>query len=289
MPWIVMAVVVLLVVIGIIAYFATQRSGVTVSIEGTPTANPVAKPASPGPPPTLAAPTLPPSQPTTTPAPTPTAAPTTTPPPAPTAPPPTAAPKPAAQQASPVAAAPAPTAAAPAQPAQPTPPSQPTPPPSPTPFAGQVSNAGGIGNTRADLQTALGAPAGETPEHLVVFRKDNLEYHVDLAPDLNGRVTLIVEIPQQPMTLEAAMAEARKMLPRDVQPPSPQPEGNDQFVAQRFTSQMLAQALGAEPFAAVQAQPGEMLAVYARDAGGRITRIVVGIGSDPSALLNRGR
>ena len=123
----------------------------------------------------------------------------------------------------------------------------------------------------------------------MVFRKDNIEYHVDLAPDLNGRETLVAVIPQQPMTQEAASADARKFVPRDVQPPNPQPEGNQQFVVQRFTSQTLAQALGPEPFAAVQAQPGELLAVYVRDQGGRITRIVVGIGNDPSALVNRGR
>jgi hypothetical protein len=146
-----------------------------------------------------------------------------------------------------------------------------------------------MGNTRQDLQAALGSPTGETPDHLVVFRKDNIEYHVDLAPDLNGRVTLIVEIPTQPLTLDAAMTEARRFLPRDAQPPSPPPEGNDQFVAQRFTSQSLAQALGPDPFAAANARPGEMLAVYARDPSGRITRIVIGIGSDPGALLNRGR
>jgi hypothetical protein len=185
-----------------------------------------------------------------------------------------------------------PPAAQPTQPAaQPT---QPGAAPSPTAFSGQVSNAGGLGNTRQDLQSAFGNPTGETPEHLVVFRKDNLEYHVAFEPDLNGRAALIVVLPPQnaqPWTLEAAMAEARKLLPRDAQPPNPQPEGNDQFVVQHFTSQTLARALGDEVFTAAGAQPGEMSVVYARDAaqGGRITRIVLGVGNDPNALLSRGR
>ena len=93
------------------------------------------------------------------------------------------------------------------------------------------------------------------------------------------------------MTLDLAMAEAKKLLPKDAQPPNPTPEGSDQFVAQRFTSQSLAQALGPDPFRAVNAQPGEMMALFVRDPaqGGRITRIIVGIGNDAGALLNRGR
>ncbi len=293
LPWILLSVVVLLVVIGLLAYFANQRgNNVTLNIEGTPSA--VARSPSVGPPPTLVAPTLPPSQPTTTPAPSPTPLPSPT--AAPTPVPPTAPPKPAAagSPAPPAAAAPAPTAAPPAQATAPAaaPASPPPTQPSPTPFAGQVSAAGGSGNTRTDLQSAFGNPTGETPDHLVVFRKDNTEYHVEFVPDLNGRAATIVELPPQgaqPWTQEAAIAEARKLLPRDVQPPNAQPEGNNQFVVQHFTSQSLAQALGSDAFTAVNAQPGEMMAVYARDQSGRITRIIVGIGSDPNALLSRGR
>ena len=165
---------------------------------------------------------------------------------------------------------------------------------SPTALAGQVSAAAGLGNTRDDLQAAYGAPIGETPQHLLVFRKETVEYRVELVPGLNGRATLIEEVPSQggqPWTLEAAMAEAHKLLPKDVQPPSPPAEGNDQFVVLRVTSQGLAQALGDEPFTAVQAGPGQLLAVYVRDTGqgGRITRIVVGTGNDPGALLSRAR
>src|SRR5438067_11460925 len=85
LPWIVLGLVVLLVVIGFLAYFANQRSGVTLSIEGTPSA--VARSASPSPPSTLAPPTLPPSKPTTTTPPAPTPVPTAVPTAAPTPPP----------------------------------------------------------------------------------------------------------------------------------------------------------------------------------------------------------
>jgi hypothetical protein len=157
-----------------------------------------------------------------------------------------------------------------------------------------VANAGGLGNTRSDLDAAYGAPAGETPQHLVVYRKNNVEYHVGFVPDPNGRAALIAELPSTsptptPMALDAATNEARKLLPKDAQPPSPTPEGNDQYVVQRFTSQALAQALGADAFSSVQAQPGQFLVVYAKDPNQntRITRIVVGIGNDPAALLTR--
>ncbi|HEY3063634.1 MAG TPA: hypothetical protein VGL99_32075, partial [Chloroflexota bacterium] len=107
------------------------------------------------------------------------------------------------------------------------------------------------------------------------------------------RAALIVEIPptNPPLTIAMAMTEARKLLPRDAQPPSPPAEGNDQFVVQRFTSQSLLDALGPEPFDARQTPPGQIMVVYARDPAQntRIARIVVGIGTDPAELLARDR
>jgi len=157
-----------------------------------------------------------------------------------------------------------------------------------------VANAGGVGNTRADLDAAYGAPAGETPEHLVVYRKNNLEYHVGFVPDPNGRADLIAELPQQgaqPWTLEQATAEGHKLLPKDAQPPNAQPEGSDQFVVERYTSQAMAQALPAQVFTANKGQPGQFLIVYVKDApqGNRITRIIIGPGTDPQALIDQGR
>ena len=117
-------------------------------------------------------------------------------------------------------------------------------------------------------------------------------------PDPNGRAALTLELPQpnarptvQPWTLEQAMTEARKLLPKDAQPPNPQPEGSDQFVVERFTSQALGQALPAQVFAANNGQTGQFMVVYVKDAtsGGRITRIIIGAGNDPQALLNQGR
>jgi hypothetical protein len=103
-----------------------------------------------------------------------------------------------------------------------------------------------------------------------------------LLPDLNGRAALIVTSPQngQPVALEQAQAEAHRLLPRDAQPPNPTPEGNPQFVAERYTSASLAQALS-------PSSP-DFLIVYARDAQGRITRWVLGPGDDPNALLQQG-
>lgn len=164
--------------------------------------------------------------------------------------------------------------------------------PSPTPFAGQVSAAGGFGNTRSDVDAAYGAPAGETPDHLVVYRKPPAEFHVGFVPDPQGRAALIVEVPvqgQQPWDLAAATAEGHKLLPRDRQPPTPQQEGNDQFVVERYTSAQLGQALPAQVFEANKGQPGQFLAVYVKDPqqGGRITRIIIGPGNDPQALIQQ--
>ena len=87
------------------------------------------------------------------------------------------------------------------------------------------------------------------------------------------------------------MAEARKLLPKDAQPPNPPPEGNERFVVERFTSQSLAQALPADAFAANKGQPGQFMAVYVRDTQqqARITRIIIGPGNDPQSLIDQGR
>jgi len=149
---------------------------------------------------------------------------------------------------------------------------------------------------RADFDAAYGPPAGETPEHLIAYRKGNFEYHVGFVPDPNGRAALLVAISQPPanappFTIEQAMTEAHKLLPRDAQPPNPPPEANPQFVVERYTSQTLAQALPADVFAANKGQPGQFLVVYVRDPAQstRITRFIIGPGTDPNALITQGR
>jgi hypothetical protein len=122
-----------------------------------------------------------------------------------------------------------------------------------------------------------------------VYRKNNIEYHVGFVPDINGRAALIVELPPQPLALEQAQSEAHKLLPKDAQPPNPTVEGNTQFGVERYTSQTLAQALPREAFTANNGQPGQLLIVYVKDQQGRITRIILGPGNDPNALINQGR
>ena len=296
-PWIAL-IIGLVIVLGAIGFFVLNRSQtVNLSVEGTPTTNPVARASSvsPSPPPTLVPPTLPASA-TLAPSATPVPAPTGTPAPPPTQPPAPAQPQPTQP---PAQAAPAPAAAgatsAPTQPAQAAPapgaPSAAPAAPSPTPFAGQVASAGGLGNTRSDFDAAYGPPSGETPEHLVVYRKNAFEYHVGFAPDSSGRAALVVLLPQQnqTLTLEQAQAEAHKLLPKDAQPPNQTPEGNNQFAVERYTSQTLAQALPPEAFTANNGQPGQFLLVYVKDQQGRITRVIFGPGNDPNALINQGR
>jgi hypothetical protein len=298
-PWIAIGAGVLVVVLAVVIFYANRPSSqVNISV-GTP--NPVAAVSSPSPPPTLVPPTLPPSAslvPTSTPVPRPTPSPAPTAPPPPSATPvppspPVAAAPPAGQPTAPaaqpaVAAQSSPAAAPTAQAVQPT--SPPPAPPSPTPFNGQVSAGGGLGNTRTDIDAAYGAPTGETPNHQVVFRKNNFEFHVGLLPDLNGRADLIVEQPIQSGQLPAlaqAQAEAHRLLPRDAQPPNATPEGNNQFVVERYTSQTLAQALPPEVFSPGGGEPGSFLIVYVKDQSGNIARWILGPGNDPNALISQ--
>ena len=291
-PWIALAAgVVIVVIVAVVIFYANRPSSqVNISV-GTP--NPVAAVSSPSPPPTLVPPTLAASAslvPTATavPRPTPSPAPTTPPSPPPAPPSPTAAvaAAPGAQVASPVGAA------QPTSPPTPAPSPSPSPaaPPSPTPFNGQVSAGGGLGNTRTDIDAAYGSPTGETANHLVVFRKNNFEYHVGLVPDLNGRADLIAEQPiqsAQPPALAQAQAEAHRLLPRDAQPPNAAPEGNNQFVVERYTSQTLAQALPPEAFTPGGGELGSFLIVFVKDQSGNIARWILGPGNDPNALISQ--
>jgi hypothetical protein len=297
-PWIALALG-LLVVAVIGAFFLLNRPRtVNLTAEATPSVSPAAQAQSPqaGPPPTFTPPpaVLPA---TDTPLPTPTRVPVAPSPsgfvpgpgnPSTPAPAAAAAPtEPGSSTALP-AAPPGQAPGAAGQPAQAAP-ATPTPaPPTPTPFAGQVGPAGGLGNTRQDIDGAYGAPAGQTPDQLVVYRKNNVEYHVGFTPDPPRAWLIAEQVPQgTQMTPEQASPEARKLFPRDAQPRSSQPEGNNQFVVERFASQTLGQAIPADQFQQRSGNPGDFLAVYARDPAqaGRITRIIVGIGDDPNVLL----
>ena len=81
------------------------------------------------------------------------------------------------------------------------------------------------------------------------------------------------------MTFDAAVREARKLFPADTRPRAAAPEGNSQFVVERFTSPTLAQALGT----------GDFSVVYTRDATGAITSILLGLGDDFQALIQQSR
>src|SRR5437763_9261903 len=106
-PWIALALGVLIIVFAVLYFFLNRPSSVNITVEGTPTVNPVARAstASPGPPPTLAPPTPPTSAPL---------APTATPIPAPTPAPPTSTPVVVVVTATPAPAQPAAAGAPPA-------------------------------------------------------------------------------------------------------------------------------------------------------------------------------
>ncbi len=152
----------------------------------------------------------------------------------------------------------------------------PTATPVPTPFAGEPSLPGGIGNTRVNLEKAFGMATGETGGKLVVFHQPGHEVHVRFTPD-PPRAQLVVEQFATPITFDAAMRESRKLLPTDTRPRADAPEGNPEFVVERFTSPLLATVLGLDS--------GDFSVLYTRDAKGAITSIVLGMGDDLAAIL----
>lgn len=156
----------------------------------------------------------------------------------------------------------------------------PTPTPLPTPYAGEPALAGGLGNTRTDLGKVLGPPLGETEGKLVVFRQPGREYRVHFTPD-PPRNAMLVILPSTRLTFDAAVKEARKYLPRDTQPRINAPEGNPQFIVERFLSTNLGSALATDS--------GDFSVIYTRDAQGAITKMVLGLGDDIDALLEASR
>jgi LPXTG-site transpeptidase (sortase) family protein len=163
--------------------------------------------------------------------------------------------------------------------------SVPTATPTPVPFVGEPSETGGIGNHRIDLEKVLGQATGETSGKLVVFKAPKpvpgrpvSEVHVLFTPD-PPRAALIWEVLGSPTSFDAAAAEAHKLVPTDARPRTQAPEGNMQFIAERFTSDSLGQALGTADFSVI----------YTRDAKGQITSILLGLGDDLGALIEQAR
>ncbi|MBV9579569.1 MAG: sortase [Chloroflexi bacterium] len=151
----------------------------------------------------------------------------------------------------------------------------PTATPVPTPFAGEPSLPGGIGNTRVNLEKTFGQATGETGGKLVVFRQPGKEVHVEFSPD-PPRALLVAEMLTPPLAFDAAVRDARKLFPSDAQPRDSAPEGNAQFVVERFTSPQLAQALSLTS--------GDFSVIYTKNSAGAISSIVLGLGDDLDAL-----
>jgi hypothetical protein len=161
---------------------------------------------------------------------------------------------------------------------------EPTPAATPVPTVapiGEIGPLGGLGNSWADLTTAYGQPRGDPgSDKPVLYQKGNVRYLVRYSAD-PPRASLIAETPpaNARLSLPAAMAEARRLLPSDTHARTSAPEGNDQLAAERLRSELLGRVLGAEP--------GDFLAVYARERDGHISRVVVGLGDDPGELLRQ--
>jgi LPXTG-site transpeptidase (sortase) family protein len=154
--------------------------------------------------------------------------------------------------------------------------------PTPTPYAGEPSLAGGLGNTRDDIGSAFGAPLGETARNLVVFRQASAgrEFQVLFTPDPARSALLgVIPLPGQRLTFDQAVRESRRYFPTDTRPRADAPEGNPEFVVERFESASLEAALGI----------GEFSVVYLKDRQGLITRYVLGLGEDFAGLIEQTR
>jgi LPXTG-site transpeptidase (sortase) family protein len=158
----------------------------------------------------------------------------------------------------------------------------PTATPTLEPFVGEPALPGGLGNSRSDVSKLLGVPPGETPGKLVVFRQTGREYHVQFTPD-PPRAAMLVILPNTRLAFDASVRESRTFFPTDASPRTSGPEGNSQFVVERFSSALLARAL--------ELPLGDFTVVYVRDQfqAGAISRIVLGLGDDVDALLEAAR
>jgi len=153
----------------------------------------------------------------------------------------------------------------------------------------QPSATGGLGNTDADLARAYGGPIGESPENLTVYQRNGVERRAQFveASGQQRRATVVIERARADasFSLDEARRRATALLPRDAETRSSAPDGNGRFVVEYFSSASLERTLPAEWFTDRQVEPGDVVAVYRRRPDGRVSDVLVGIGSDPSELL----
>jgi hypothetical protein len=159
-------------------------------------------------------------------------------------------------------------------------------PPKPTaqPFRGEVSPSGGLANSRTSFEGAYGAPTGETPSGLVVYQRAPREFQVLFSPDPVRAILVAARtLPgMATLSLDQARDVAHGILPNDAQRPTAQPEGNQQFVVERYHSNTLAQALPDDLAREWGGQAGDLVAIFQRSASdpGHIDRVIVAIGDN---------
>jgi LPXTG-site transpeptidase (sortase) family protein len=143
----------------------------------------------------------------------------------------------------------------------------------------------GLGAMRGTFDATLGAPLGETPGKLVVYRRGSNEYHVEFTPDPPRAelIDILAMGPDTSLSIPTAVVRSRSAFPSDATPRTAAPEQVANTIVERFWSAAVAETLG-QPIRGGQA--GDFVAVYARDARGEVTHVVVGSGDDPAGALN---
>jgi LPXTG-site transpeptidase (sortase) family protein len=164
-------------------------------------------------------------------------------------------------------------------------------PPSRAPAGAAAIAPGGLGASDQDLASTYAAPVGESATHLAVYRTRGGEHRARLV-EVPGDVAasrasaVVLHAPDgAPWALDEAIRQSRELLPRDTQPRAVQPEGNQRFVVERFTSPALATLFPDGAFTPGRGAAGDLLVVYVRRSDGRIGDVVVGLGNSPDALL----
>jgi hypothetical protein len=109
------------------------------------------------------------------------------------------------------------------------------------------------------------------------------------SPDPARAVLVAARTTGAPMTLDAARDVARTLLPNDAQRRTAQPEGNQQFVVERYHSNTLAQALPDGLAREWGGQEGDLIVIYQRSPSDadRIDKIIVAIGDNVDRARQR--
>jgi hypothetical protein len=139
--------------------------------------------------------------------------------------------------------------------------------------AGSATDAASLGATRAEVESALGAPVAESHPGLFSYDRGQLEYRVRFdAPGGHAQTISMAALSGQPMPLLEAVQAARRLYPADAHARAAAPESVGDAIVERLSSALLARRLGSPA-------PTDFVAAYARTTNGSIARVTLTLGN----------